>query len=95
MGNGHATAMIRDGSLVAGDTSNPVHGYSGVLWTESADHGDSTDPEQYLDEVLRVLPHWPRERYLELAPNNGAATRAKLDPEELDAPLCSFTIPPA
>ena len=51
-------------------------------------------PQQYLDEVLRVLPYWPRERYLELAPNNWTATRAKLDPDELDAPLCSFTIPP-
>jgi transposase len=55
----------------------------------------SIDPQQYLDEVLRVLPSWPRERYLELAPNNWTATRAKLDPDELDAPLCSFTIPPA
>jgi transposase len=55
----------------------------------------SLDPQQYLDEVLRVLPSWPRERYLELAPNNWTATRAKLAPDELDAPLCSFTIPPA
>jgi transposase len=54
----------------------------------------SVDPQQYLDEVLRLLPSWPRERYLELAPNNWTATRAKLDPDELDAPLCSFTIPP-
>jgi transposase len=38
---------------------------------------------------------WPRERYLQLAPHNWTATRAKLDPDELDAPLCSFTIPPA
>lgn len=55
----------------------------------------SIDPQQYLDEVLRVLPSWPRERYLELAPSNWTATRARLDPDELDAPLCSFTIPPA
>ncbi len=55
----------------------------------------SLDPHQYLDEVLRVLPYWPRERYLELAPKFWAATRAKLDPGELDAPLCSFTIPAA
>ena len=55
----------------------------------------SIDPQQYLDEVLRVLPSWPRERYLELAPHNWTATRAKLNPNELDAPLCSFTIPPA
>jgi hypothetical protein len=53
----------------------------------------SVDPQQYLDEVLRILPFWPRERYLELAPNNWAATRAKLVPEELNAPLCAFTIP--
>jgi transposase len=51
------------------------------------------DPHQYLDDVLRVLPHWPKERYLELAPKYWQATRAKLDPVELDAPLCSFTIP--
>lgn len=53
----------------------------------------SIDPQQYLDEILRILPYWPRERYLELAPNNWPATRAKLDPDELNAPLCSFTIP--
>ena len=53
----------------------------------------SIDPLQYLDEVLRILPYWPRDRYLELAPHNWSATRAKLDPDELNAPLCSFTIP--
>jgi hypothetical protein len=53
------------------------------------------DPEQYLDEILRILPYWPSTRYLELAPKFWPATRAKLRPEELDAPLCSFTIPPA
>lgn len=55
----------------------------------------SIDPQQYLDEVLRILPYWPRDRYLELAPNNWPVTRAKLDPDELNAPLCSFTIPAA
>jgi transposase len=53
------------------------------------------DPEQYLDEVLRVLPYWPKERYLELAPKNWKTTRAKLRSDELAAPLCSFTIPAA
>jgi transposase len=53
----------------------------------------SIDPQQYLDEILRILPYWPRERYLELAPNNWPTTRARLDPDELNAPLCSFTIP--
>lgn len=54
----------------------------------------SVDPQQYLDEVLRILPFWPRERYLELAPNNWATTREKLSADELEAPLCAFTIPP-
>jgi transposase len=53
------------------------------------------DPEQYLDEILRVLPYWPQDRYLELAPKLWSNTRAKLRADELDAPLCSFTIPAA
>jgi transposase len=53
------------------------------------------DPFAYLDEVLRVLPHWPRERYLELAPKHWLATRARLRPEDLEAPLSAFEIPPA
>lgn len=53
------------------------------------------DPQQYLDEVLRVLPYWPHERFLELAPKYWPATRAKLRADELDAPLCSFTVPAA
>ena len=52
------------------------------------------DPFAYLDEVLRVLPHWPRHRYLELSPKHWSATRARLKPEELAAPLSEFEIPP-
>jgi len=32
----------------------------------------SIDPEQYHDEVLRVLRYWPRQRYLGLAPRRSA-----------------------
>ena len=52
------------------------------------------DPEQYLDEVLRALPYWPRERYLELAPKYWAATRARLDPLELEVPIGEISVPP-
>jgi transposase len=55
----------------------------------------SVDPEQYLEEVMRVLPYWPGSRYLELAPNNWTTTRAKLLPAELEAPFGAFTIPAA
>jgi hypothetical protein len=52
------------------------------------------DPYQYLDEIMRVLPYWPRDRYLELAPNHWRATRDRLRPEELAAPLSAFEVPP-
>ena len=53
----------------------------------------SIDPQQYLDEVMRVLPYWPKHRYLELAPKYWRATRSNLDPAELDALLCPITVP--
>jgi len=53
------------------------------------------DPQQYLDEVLRVLPYWPKERYLELAPKLWITTRAKLRADELAALMGAFTIPAA
>lgn len=51
------------------------------------------DPELYLRDVFRVLPHWPRERYLELAPRYWSATRARLDPNELDQELWPLKVP--
>lgn len=51
------------------------------------------DAERYLDEVARVVPYWPRERYLELAPKNWTATRAKLSAAELAAPAGPITVP--
>lgn len=53
------------------------------------------DPQLYLDEVMRLLPYWPKERYLELAPKYWRGTRSNLNPVELEADLCPFTIPPA
>ena len=52
------------------------------------------EPEEYVRDILRVLPHWPRERYLELAPKYWPATRAQLDPVQLEAELGPLTIPP-
>ena len=53
------------------------------------------EPEEYVRDLLRVLPHWPRERYLELAPKYWRETRARLDAAQLDAELGPLTIPPA
>jgi transposase len=51
------------------------------------------DVEAYLAEIIRVLPYWPRDRYLEIAPKYWAATRARLDSRELELPLGPVTVP--
>jgi transposase len=51
------------------------------------------DPEAYLRDLIRVLVHWPSDRYLELAPRHWAATRTRLDPRELELPLGHLTVP--
>jgi transposase len=52
------------------------------------------DPFQYLEEVLRILPYWPQDRYLELAPKYWRATRDRLRPDELTSPISAFVVPP-
>lgn len=52
------------------------------------------DMQAYLEDVLRLLPQWPKDRYLELAPNFWKATRARLVAEELARPIGWFAIPP-
>ena len=52
------------------------------------------DPEAYLAESIRVLPSWPSDRSLELAPTYWTATRARLDPNELELPLGHISVPP-
>lgn len=51
------------------------------------------DPEAYLRDIFRVLPHWPKDRYLELAPKYWKATRATLDADQLEAEFGPLTVP--
>jgi len=51
------------------------------------------DAETYLGEIFRVLPYWPRTRFLELAPKYWAATRARLDSNELARHVGHVTVP--
>ncbi len=53
------------------------------------------DPEGYLRDLFRVLPVWPKNRMLELAPKFWRATRALLDEAQLALPLGPLTVPPA
>ncbi|MEZ5819094.1 MAG: IS66 family transposase [Hyphomicrobiaceae bacterium] len=52
------------------------------------------DPFSYFEEILRVLPYWPKDRYLELSPRHWAETRRRLNSDELDAVISSFEVPP-
>jgi transposase len=52
------------------------------------------DPEVYLAEIIHVLPFWPRNRYLELAPKYWAATRARIPAGQLEAEIGVVTVPP-
>lgn len=53
------------------------------------------DPEAYLRDLFRVLPHWPRDRYLELSPRDWPRTREDLVPAQLAAELGPLTVPAA
>jgi hypothetical protein len=79
------------------------------LFVGSDDHGLATghlfsliasarlhrlDPELYLRHLIRVLVHWPKDRYLELAPKYWSTTKARLDPAELEQEIGNLTIPP-
>jgi transposase len=52
------------------------------------------DPESYLRDLFRVLAHWPKDRYLELAPKYWASTRARLDAKQLADEFGPLTVPP-
>ena len=53
------------------------------------------DAETYLRDVIRVMPYWPTDRYLELAPKFWAATRARLDPVALAREAGPLVVPTA
>ena len=53
------------------------------------------EPQQYVRDLFRVLPYWPKTRLVELAPHRWLDTRARLDGRELDLELGPLTVPPS
>jgi transposase len=51
------------------------------------------DPEEYMRCLIRLVPLWPQDRMLELAPLFWARTRARLDPDALKQELGPIAIP--
>jgi hypothetical protein len=84
---------IRDASLFAGsDLHAASAGHLLTLLASARLH--ELDPERYLRDLIRVLPLWPKDRFLELAPKFWSATRARLDPQQLDAEVGFLDVPP-
>lgn len=77
--------------FVGSDLHGLTSGYLLTLIASARLH--RLDPEVYLRDVFRVLPHWPRDRYLELAPRYWRITRARLRPDELEQEVGWLTIP--
>ena len=78
--------------FVGSDDHATAAGHIFSLIASARLHG--LDPEAYLRDLFRVLAHWPKGRYLELAPKYWAATRARLVPKQLDAEIGDLTVPP-
>jgi transposase len=77
--------------FVGSDDHGAAAGHLFTLIASARLHG--LDPESYLRDLLRVLAYWPEDRYLELAPKHWAATRARLDPDELKREIGTLTVP--
>ena len=67
------------GHLLSLDASAKLHGL---------------DTETYFRDLIRVLPFWPRERFLELCPRDWAATRDRIDAGQLAAEVGDIVVPP-
>lgn len=52
------------------------------------------DSFTYIRDVLRLLPYWPRERMIELAPKNWNQTRARLNQDQLARHIGKIDVPP-
>ena len=77
--------------FVGSDDHAQAAGHLLALIASARLHG--LDPEAYLRDVIRVVPHWPRDRYLELCPRDWHATRGRLDTAELERELGPLTVP--
>jgi transposase len=83
---------IRDASLFAGsDEYAEAAGH--ILRLTASARLHELDPERHLRDLIRVMPHRPRARFLELSPEHWCVTRGRLDPDQLAAELGPLTVP--
>jgi transposase len=94
------TELVLRGSVAVGrkawlfvGSDQHAESATGIMSLVASARLHQLDPEAYLRDMLRVLAHWPKDRYIELAPKYWNATRARLDPTELAAELGPLIIP--
>src|SRR5690606_11812908 len=83
---------IRDAALFAGSADH-AHNAGAHLTLIASAKLHHLNPREYLREIIRVLPCWPENRYLELSPLFWSQTRARLDPDELASEAGWITVP--
>lgn len=83
---------IRDAALFAG-SDNHADSAGHILSMVASARLHHLDPELYLRDLLRVLPFWPRDRYLELAPKYWPSTRRQLDAAQIARPIGVIDVP--
>ena len=83
---------IRDASLFAGSDKH-AETAGAILSLIASAKLHNVDPRKYLRDLIRVLPFWPRGRFLELSPKFWARTRVRLDSSELEAEVGWLRVP--
>jgi hypothetical protein len=85
--NNHSERELRN--LIGGrDNWKHFENETGLRWYTtfrsliSSCEIERLNPHEYLEPVLRLLPHWPRTRALELAPKYWRDTVSKLDAQQ-------------
>ncbi|MDH5490885.1 MAG: IS66 family transposase [Myxococcales bacterium] len=64
-----------------------------IMSLEASARLHQLDAAGYLRDLIRVLPHWPRDRFLELCPRDWPKTRLRLDPEQLATEIGPLDVP--
>jgi transposase len=85
--------MIRDSALFAGSDEH-AESAGHILSLIASARLHNIEPEGYLRDLIRVLPFWPRDRYLELAPKFWASTRPTIDAAQLAQEVGVIDVPP-
>jgi transposase len=84
--------IVRDSALFAGSDEH-AESAGHILSLIASARLHAIEPQQYLRDLIRVLPHWPRDRFLELAPKFWIATRARISADQLDKEVSVIDVP--